>query len=283
MDAGSARVFITAVERFVASGTVNRRPTGNYNLYQEKAGESMISRCLTGLATIAFMGQSAVAEFVSVVPPGVESVEGNGKALDTDPPPNGARTQQVYPASFFSDVPVGQHTITAMAWRPDQAVASPQSSGIDLEIWLSTTEVGPGAMSMTFASNRGADHTLVYSGPITFETTAAGPAEGPRPFDYVIELQTPFEYDTTQGNLLREYVYKRGTFVGTEPPTADTQHGFGSTTTVIAFEDAATMATLAIDDHIITQFTFVPEPSTLLLAGAAGLGLLGSARRRTNR
>lgn len=111
-----------------------------------------------------------------------------------------------------------------------------------MELWLSTTSAGPGSLSTTFASNRGADESLVYSGPISFERDGAGPAEGPRPLDYIVEFQTPFVHDPSQGNLLRERSFRSGTIEG--PFYVDGQTGDGTATTVIALDDSASMATL---------------------------------------
>jgi hypothetical protein len=73
--------------------------------------------------------------------------------------------------------------------------------------------VSPSSIRFTFDENVGADETLVYSGPIVNSTQNIGPSEGPKVFDMIVELQTPFYYDPTQGHLLFDLLVPNG-FVG---------------------------------------------------------------------
>jgi hypothetical protein len=57
-------------------------------------------------------------------------------------------------------------------------------------------------LSATFANNVGADDTVVFSGPLSLSSAFTGPSAGPKDFDIVITLQTPFLYDPSAGNLL---------------------------------------------------------------------------------
>ena len=48
----------------------------------------------------------------------------------------------------------------------------------------------------------------MYSGPIRWETDGAGPPEGPRGFDYVVDFQDAFPYDPSGGrSLLVEEIF----------------------------------------------------------------------------
>ena len=208
--------------------------------------------CLMGIMMLA---QNVMAQLPVVVPPGAASVEGGGILWNSAPPQNGTRAQQVYPSSFFAELPEGYNSIVSMAWRPDHTVREPDSASLELEVRLSTTSSGPNDMNMTFASNRGADDTLVYSGPFTFRTDGSGPDEGPRPFDYVVELETPFYYDPSLGNLLRESAFKGGTIEG--PANADLALVEGSPeTTVVALDDSATEAIFRANNYAVSQFNF---------------------------
>lgn len=229
--------------------------------------------CTICLAGLADPGQSALAEFLLVVPPELESIEGDTYAVPPLDLPIGARRQDVYPASFFSELPAGQTTIVSMAWRPDHTVTSEFSFSLEWEIWLSTSSAAPGSMSTTFAANRGADETLVYSGPITLQTAAAGPAEGPRPFDYVIPFQTPFAYDPSQGNLLIELSLAPGA----EGCCFDAQTSDGSTTILVAAGADASTATNLNSEFQVAQFTFVSDASALLPGDYNNNGLVEQA------
>ena len=66
------------------------------------------------------------------------------------------------------------------------------------------TPVTPTTLSPTYAANFGPTQTTVYSGALPLSSAVTGPAGGPKDFDIVINLQTPFFYNPAQGNLLIE-------------------------------------------------------------------------------
>ena len=72
----------------------------------------------------------------------------------------------------------------------------------NIRINLSTTSQVPDGLSNTFAENVGADDTVVFNGALPLSSAVTGPDGGPKAFDIVITLQTPFWYDPTAGNLL---------------------------------------------------------------------------------
>ena len=111
------------------------------------------------------------------------------------------RVQQVFDASEFASLS-GPELITQIAFRPDATFGSGFDTTItNIQINLSTTTVLPDFMSATFADNVGADDIVVFpAGPLAL--TSAFTGAGPKDFDIVINLQTPFLYDPTQGNLL---------------------------------------------------------------------------------
>ena len=50
-----------------------------------------------------------------------------------------------------------------------------------------------------FANNVGADDTIVHSGSLFLSSAFTGPAGGPKGFDILIHLTTPFTYDPASG------------------------------------------------------------------------------------
>jgi hypothetical protein len=111
------------------------------------------------------------------------------------------RFQQVFGANQF-----GTHRllVTHLQFRPDfQQGIDFYSFVDDIQMNLSTTATSPDALSTTFASNVGANDTIVYPrSSLTLSSNFNGPVLGPKNFDIQIPLNTPFVYEPTQGNLL---------------------------------------------------------------------------------
>lgn len=104
--------------------------------------------------------------------------------------------------SQFGDLPPGKHLLTQISTRPDAAVDSPITTTIsDYHIRLSTTTVD--TLSTTYADNVGSDETIVLFDGSQTSSIAVGPS-GVKDFDYVTNLEEPFFYDPSQGNLLVE-------------------------------------------------------------------------------
>ena len=102
--------------------------------------------------------------------------------------------QQVYASSAFS----GTVTITQIAFASKgQLTSGPGAATYNFQISLSTTAVGPNALSTNLAANRGGDFVQVFSGPLTTTLTANDQ------FDLVIDI-APFTYNSANGNLLLE-------------------------------------------------------------------------------
>jgi hypothetical protein len=115
------------------------------------------------------------------------------------------RYQQVYGSGDFSAIPGGGY-ITQILFRPDAGVhGSAFTSTLSyVFIQLSTTSAGPDGLSTTYANNIGADAATVYSGSLALSSADTGPANGPKDFDIVINLKTPFFYNPARGNLLMD-------------------------------------------------------------------------------
>ena len=236
--------------------------------------------CAPSMVALATLGLTASAqEFLVVTPPGLDNVEGDEIALvqPGSAAPSGFRAQYPYLASDFSGLPETHNTIVSMAWRPDFTVTSLNTINFDFELRLSTTSAAPGTLSNTFANNTGDDETTVYSGPLTLQTDGAGgPLEGPRPFDYLIEFETPFSYDPNQGNLLVDF--------SMFAPIAGTSFFDSQATDLIQsvgqLHASGLTATLTDDETLVAQFAFVPEPSTLVLGALALVCPLARRRKK---
>ncbi len=220
---------------------------------------------------------SSGQEFKVVVPNQLETTEGDGGSDPTGSYPNGFRIQTVMLASQFLSLPETHRQITGMRLRPDGSLTSPSTSTWDsFELRLSTTDVALNQSSLVFAENIGPDETIVYDGPITWSTNNTGPAGGPKDFDYVIEFQSPFVYEPSQGNLLLDIF--AGGFIGDGEPF-DFEVSNPVTSTVTASNVNALVATSRNNSANAFQFIFVPEPSSAVICLTGLVGLLGLQRR----
>lgn len=135
-----------------------------------------------------------------VVPNSLATIEGNSNnAFPFSIAASSMRYQQVFAASEFGTQPL---TITQITFRPDGPAGNAFSTTLsNVQINLSTTSAAPDGLSSTFANNVGGDDTVVFpSGPLALSSLDTG--SGPRDFDIVINLTTPFVYDPSAGNLL---------------------------------------------------------------------------------
>ena len=236
--------------------------------------------CVTCGVAFATLGLRASAdEVLLVLPPELENVEGDEfifTALAV--PSNGFRAQWAHLASEFSGLPEGHNTIVSMAWRPDHGVTFPNTFTLGFELRLSTTSAAPGTLSETFAENIGNDETLVYSGPLTLETDGSGgPPEGPRPFDYRIEFERPFVYVPSPGNnLLVDF----SMLAPSEGRLLADAQDTGVIQSVGVVDASLPTANLTNTKVMVTQFAFVPEPSTFVIASLGSVVLLAWRRKK---
>ena len=233
------------------------------------ASLSLILLCL-GLA------QTSYADTI-VVPNANTNTEGNdGLGSNTL-----LRLQQVFASSQFVAAG-GPIIITQIAVRIDGFGSGFTYTNPNLQINLSTTGMAPDGLSAAFASNVGADDTVVRNGSITTSSANTGPPGGPKDFDVVMTFTTPFLYDPALGNLLID-LRSTGWLFG--PAFFDTQETVGdSVSTLDGNLNSPTGS--GFTRGFITQFTFtptaprpVPEPTTLLLLGSGLVGIAAKVRR----
>jgi hypothetical protein len=215
-----------------------------------------------------------------VVPNALAAVEGNqaSEFLTGDSRSTSIRYQQVFAASQFS----GINTFYEIAFRPDAISGIAFSTTLsNTRISLSTTSKVPDGLSATFASNIGADETVVYSGNLAISSSdTAGPG-GTRAFDIVVNLSTPFTYDPSLGNLLLDFqrdaspLNPLGVSFDAQEQAADSiSRAFGSRSSPIAQYGVDTTG-------LVVRFA-VPEPSSGMILGSIYLILLGFCRSRRN-
>ena len=217
----------------------------------------LVVLALWSLAGVAF-GDAVVVPNACATSPGPSN---NSIPFDGWDP---MRFQQVYAAGQFGG---RSGIITQIAYRVDESeggefVANP----FDVDIWLSHTARQPQQLSDVFDENSGPDKTLVYSGALALSSAGTGA------FDIVIDINDVFTYDGAQ-NLLLE-VQITGGYAGCGSFDAAGlsvgEGGSPETDRLYAYGIGTETGVSDGDDGLVTQFTFVPEPSALLLllAGA---------------
>ena len=98
---------------------------------------------------------------VFVSPHNYTSAEADGR-LNSAPFNNVCRYQQIYAASEFGPI-AGPRLITQIAFRPDTTQPSPFTHTFtNIQVNLSTTTRAVNGLSSTFASNVGANDTMVF-------------------------------------------------------------------------------------------------------------------------
>ncbi len=240
---------------------------------------------LCGLALWTGVDAGTAHAALIVVPNAQTSVEGNqNNGFPFDLAPFGLSNmpyQQVYAASNFAPL-TGPQVIHQIFFRPDAFAGSAFSSTLpNVRIDLSTTSAPPDGLSNVFASNVGPDDTTVFSGPLALSSSDTGPPSGPKNFDIVINLQTPFVYDPGEGNLLLDV----RNFNGGSTTFFDAENLFGDAVSRVFSLTGVGSTTGGTDTlGLVTAFELepvvpaIPEPSTLALLGTSLVGLMGYAR-----
>ena len=210
----------------------------------------------------------------------MEDTEADGSSDVSLCCPFSFRYQQLFPASDFSALPEGKGLLKSIAWRPDgNAVTGPRSTNIGrMVLRLSTTSSA--TLDDNFESNITSPVEEVLNREIVIETANLGPVGGPKEFDYVIQLDEPYLYDTTQGNLLFDWDVLDG-FPAPAHLSDGFTAGFDTSMGSVRFATPVESAAGYFVVGFVQEFTFVPEPSSFVLF-AFGL-FLPWVRRRSSR
>jgi PEP-CTERM motif len=196
------------------------------------------------------------------------------------------RYQQVYGAAVFAPI-ASPIQVTQLAFRPDAVFGAAFSNTLTAQIDLSTTQSGPDNLNSTFALNVGPDDVTVFpEGPLTLSSAFIGPSGGPKNFDIMVSLTTPFIYSPANGNLLldvRVFDGASSTFFDATDDLPDTSDGMSRQWSVDGVN--STVTTFHDSQGLVTKFTFtpVPEPSTPALLGLGGASLIAVGRRAARR
>ena len=157
----------------------------------------------------------------------------------------------------------------------------------NFEMKFSTTQIDPGdVLDRTFNNNIGSGEQTVFNGPVTLTTENLGPVEGPKAFDYGLDLTHPFAYDPAAGNLLMDLTVINGqgpllldfTFSDTNTTSFHWSGTLGADSQVAALEADFGGQT---GGHII-QFTVVPEPTSVALMSGCCVIFAFMRRRRAS-
>jgi hypothetical protein len=159
----------------------------------------------------------------------------------------------VFAASDFASLAGVPHQIIRYAFRPDGNLAGTTTTTYDdVQVFFSVTGRAPGQLSGRFDQNVENDPVLVYDGALEVTSENVGPRGGPKEFDQIIELQSPFAYDPNEGNLLLEVRSSTGF---SDPHRSDF---FSSpVSAMVASSPDATLAE-RMAGGFVTQFTLVP-------------------------
>jgi hypothetical protein len=216
-----------------------------------------------------------------VVPNSARTVEGNNNnSYPFNLTPFGLpsqRYQQLYAASQFG----GGGLITQIIFRPDATFGNAFTSTLpDIQIDLAYTNHADDGLSTTYANNITSGDTVVFArGPLTLSSGFTGPPNGPKDFDIVITLTTPFFYNPALGNLLLDV----RNFGGGSTTVFDAVFTTGDGVSRL-FNQNVNDPTGSTDSlGLVTGFNIVPEPGTaalLLVGGGTLLAWFGGCRRR---
>jgi len=223
-----------------------------------------------GLASIfTFMLPTAAQVSIKsvVVPNNRENVEANGN--NAFPFNLGAtqqtsqRYQQVYSKFEF---PTGSPLlITRIVFRPSGMDGSNPGGGAafsatipNIQINLSTTLAIPDGLSQTFANNVGSDDTVVFNGALALSSSFVGPLTGPKDFDIVINLTSPFLYNPAEGNLLLDV----RNFSNTTTVFFDLEFSDDSISRVFSIGNGFVNSPTGQTDSagLVTRFEFLQQP-----------------------
>lgn len=188
------------------------------------------------------------------------------------------RYQQIYASSAF---PHGG-TIDKIMFRNDEDFFRTYATDIDIQVAFAYAATTVDTASPTFANNIGDDFTIVLDEVITESNVGSLPAAT---FDFVLDVANIFTYDTTQGDLLVQILvrdqYAITVFDGSDHIQQQVTTRIWSYGVNAATGQVGPGAGNSRPFGLVTQFQFVPEPSSFALFGT--MLLVVAAHRRGRR
>jgi hypothetical protein len=218
-----------------------------------------------------------------VVPNAMANVEGNiGNSFPFNIGSNTLRYQQVFASSQFGSMPPAGALITGIAFRADAGWSSFSGTLPAIRIDLSTTSKTPDRLDPIFANNVGANNVVVFNGPLSLSSAAAG---HPAAFDIVITLAAPFFYTPSAGNLLMDVRNSGGgTIIQFDAVLGEgdsVSRGYGALNSATGSVDTVGLVTEFIFSSNLPGITNQPQSQTVtcmsnatFTVGAAGISTL---------
>jgi hypothetical protein len=214
-----------------------------------------------------------------VVPNSARTTEGdgnNGWPFNRDGA-GSQRYQQLYVASQFG----GGGLITQIIFRPDAISGNAFTSTLpDIQIDLAYSSAADDGLSSTYANNITAGDTVVFArGALTLSSAFTGPPNGPKDFDIIITLTTPFFYNPALGNLLLDV----RNFGAGSTTQFDAVSPLGDGVSRVYNQNVNDPTGTLDSTGLVTGFIIVPEPGSaalLLVGGGTLLAWFGGCRRR---
>jgi hypothetical protein len=237
------------------------------------------------LGLVVLLGVSATAATI-VVPPANAGVEGTG-AADIGAfflGGNSWTTQFFIPSSMLSGIPNGSQ-ITGLGVRLDSSASTGPSSTLNFSNFDLTLSVPSATYSSnlgtTFASNIGADATLVRSGALSIAANSYPGGGSPNAFGPLIVFTNPYSYNG--GDLL---ITLRNSGSGGADLVIDATANFLGMEMYGGAANDATTGNSSIARAPVFELQYgaastVPEPATVSLVLAGAIGLITLRRRRS--
>ena len=161
---------------------------------------------LSSFISIITMSTANAAAWLATVPADywdTEGESGNLAPFDTYCDDDLIRHQQIIPGSLL-----GSGNVDSIAFRLDGGRNYDLSPATyhNASIKLSSTQLTPSSISRTYEDNIGPDETEVFSGDMVISGTFSD--TNPNPFNVFIPIDTNFEFDGNNANLLLDMTFE---------------------------------------------------------------------------
>lgn len=230
---------------------------------------------------VAFEGPNTLAQGFSALVPSDSALEANSSTLNPFSSPS-SRFQQVYLADNLTDFdPNAVTRLSSLVFRQDGVNGSTINGQMaNFQVRMSTTPRAVDSLSPVFADNIGPDQTTVFSGTVQWFSNYVPGSQFPQALDLRIDLQQPFFYRPSTGNLLVDFTVN-GTTISSQFDAWNRASDPVSSVFGSSGASSGTASTLGL----VTYFagTVVPEPTPFALAllGIVTFALMRRKRKQT--